>query len=117
MEAKDDGPDETEDEAMVAIDDVMGAHVLQVDPLLLEELQGLVHIFQTVDTHASLGGFWLTTERKEKDGKEIFIETRVSTREKEMIHGIRKGDKIIKNVRFDKRSISPVVHQTAPPAV
>ena len=54
---------------MVAVDDVMGAHVLQVDPLLLEELQGLVHILQTVDTHSALSGFWLKTERKAKDGK------------------------------------------------
>ena len=59
LEAKDDGPDEAEDEAMVAVDDVVGAHVLQVDPLLFEELQSLVHVLQAVDTHPALSGFWL----------------------------------------------------------
>ena len=44
---------------MVAIDDVMGPHVLQVNPLFLEELQGLVHILQAVDTHAAFGGLGL----------------------------------------------------------
>jgi len=35
----------------------MGAHVLKMDSLLLQELKGLVHILQTVDAHSSLGGF------------------------------------------------------------
>lgn len=63
LEAKDDGPDEAEDEAVVAVDNVMGTHVLQMDPLLFEELQGLVHVLQTVDTHPTFGGFWLETKR------------------------------------------------------
>lgn len=44
---------------MVAIHDVVGAHVLQVHTLLLEELQGLVHILQAVDAHLPLCGPWL----------------------------------------------------------
>jgi len=62
LEAKDHGPDEAEDEAMVAVHDVVGAHVLQVDPLLFEELQSLVHVLQTVDAHSAFGGFRLKTE-------------------------------------------------------
>lgn len=61
LEAEDDGPDEAERETMVAIDDVMGAHVLQVDALLLEELQGFVHVLQTVDSHSALRGSGLQT--------------------------------------------------------
>lgn len=64
LEAQDDGPDKAEDEAMVAIDNVVRTHVLQVDPLLFKELQSLVHILQTVDTHPAFGGFWLQTGRK-----------------------------------------------------
>lgn len=59
LEAKDDGPDEPEDETMVAVDDVVGAHVLQMDSLLFEELQRLVHILQTMDTHSAFRGFGL----------------------------------------------------------
>lgn len=44
---------------MVAIYDIMGAHILQVHALLLEELQGFVHILQAVDAHLALGGPWL----------------------------------------------------------
>lgn len=47
---------------MVAIDDIMGTHVLQVDALLLEELQSLIHVLQTVDSHSALCGFGLQTE-------------------------------------------------------
>ena len=54
LEAKDDGPDEAEGEALVAVDDVVGAHVLQVNPLLVEEGQGLVHVLQAVDPHLAL---------------------------------------------------------------
>ena len=56
LEAEDDGPDETQREPVVAVDDVVGAHVLQVDPLLLEELEGLVHVLQAVDPHAASCG-------------------------------------------------------------
>lgn len=59
LEAKDYGPDEAERESVVAVDDVMGAHVLQVNPLLLEELEGLVYVLQAVDPHAPFGGFRL----------------------------------------------------------
>ena len=59
LEAEDYGPDETQGESVVAVDDVVGAHVLQVHLLLLEELQGLVHVLQAVDTHAAFGGLGL----------------------------------------------------------
>ena len=51
---------------MVAVDDVVGPHVLQVDPLLLEELQSLVHVLQTVDTHSAFGGFRLDVGNRRK---------------------------------------------------
>lgn len=63
LEAQDDGPDEAQREAVVPVDDVVGAHVLQVDPLLLQELQGLVHVLQAVDAHPALGGFGLKDEK------------------------------------------------------
>lgn len=44
---------------MVAVHNVVGAHVLQVHTLLLEELQGLVHVLQAVDAHLPLRGLWL----------------------------------------------------------
>ena len=59
LEAEDDGPDEAQREAVVSVHDVVGAHVLQVDPLLLQELQSLVHVLQAVDPHPALGGFGL----------------------------------------------------------
>lgn len=49
---------------MVAVDDVVGAHVLQMDSLLFEELQRLVHILQTMDTHSAFRGFGLKTIEK-----------------------------------------------------
>lgn len=51
---------------MVAVDDVMGAHVLQVDALLLEELQGFIHILQTVDSHSALRRFGLQIANDER---------------------------------------------------
>lgn len=48
---------------MVAINNVMGAHVLQVDALLLEELQGFIHVLQAVDSHPALRGFGLQTAK------------------------------------------------------
>ena len=53
LEAEDDGPDEAQREAMVPVHDVVGAHVLQVHALLLQELQSLVHVLQGVDAHAA----------------------------------------------------------------
>lgn len=44
---------------MVAVHNVVGAHVLQVYTLLLEELQGLVHVLQAMDAHLPLRGLWL----------------------------------------------------------
>lgn len=49
---------------MVAINNVVGTHVLQMDPLLFEELKSLVHIFQTVDTHPAFCGFWLQRQEE-----------------------------------------------------
>ena len=46
LEAQDDGPDQPQGQSVVPIHDVMRAHVLQVHTLLLQELQGLVHVFQ-----------------------------------------------------------------------
>lgn len=59
LEAEDDGPDEAQSEAVVSVYNIVGAHVLQVNPLLLQKLQSLVHILQTVDPHPTLGGFGL----------------------------------------------------------
>ena len=56
LESKDDCPDETECEPGRSVDNVVGAHVLQVDPLLVEEAQRLVHILQAVDPHLAFGG-------------------------------------------------------------
>lgn len=64
LEAQDDGPDETQDETMVTVHDVMWPHVLQVNPLFFEELQSLVHILQAVDTHPAFGRFRLWREER-----------------------------------------------------
>ena len=70
LEAEDDGPDEAEGEAVVAVDDVVGAHVLQVNLLFFEELQGLVHVLQAVDPHAALSGFRLREGEGEREREE-----------------------------------------------
>lgn len=62
LEAQDDGPDEPEAEARVAVHDVMWAHVLQVHSLLSQELQCFVHVFQTVNAHLTLGRSRLWTQ-------------------------------------------------------
>lgn len=67
LEAEDDGPDEAQRQAVVPVHDVVGAHVLQVDPLLLQELQSLVHVLQTVDPHPAFGGFGLQRNREEEE--------------------------------------------------
>ena len=59
LEPQDDGPDETEGESGVAVHDVVGAHILQVNSLLVEEAQGLVHVLQAVNSHLSFGRFGL----------------------------------------------------------
>lgn len=59
LEAKDDGPNEAQCQPVVSIHNVMGSHVLQVNPLLLQELQSFVYILQTVDPHPAFGGLWL----------------------------------------------------------
>lgn len=44
---------------MVAIHNVVGAHIFQVDPLLFEELQGFVYVLQAVDPHTAPCRPWL----------------------------------------------------------
>ena len=56
LESKDDCPDETECEPGRPVDNVVCAHVFQVDSLLVQEAQGLVHVLQAVDSHLALGG-------------------------------------------------------------
>lgn len=51
LEPQDDGPDETQVQSRVAVDDVVRAHVLQMHALLSQELQRFVNVFQAVDTH------------------------------------------------------------------
>ena len=65
LETQDDGPDEAKSQPVVPVHDVVGPHVLKMDSLLLQELQGLVHILQTVDAHSSLGGFRLEVGEQE----------------------------------------------------
>jgi len=64
LEAQDDGPDEAEHQAVVPVHDVVRAHVLQVNPLLLQELQRFVHVLQAVDTHPAFGGLGLKQKHK-----------------------------------------------------
>lgn len=51
LEAQNDSPDETKTEPRVAVDDVMGPHVLQMNSLFAQKLKRLVHVLQAVDTH------------------------------------------------------------------
>jgi len=60
LEAQDNGPDETEIEGGVAIDNIVGSNVLEMDALFPQELQCLVHILQTMDAHLALGGLGQT---------------------------------------------------------
>lgn len=59
LEAQNDGPDEAQCEAVVAINNVMRAHVLKVNTLFFEELQSFVHILQTVNSHTAFCGLRL----------------------------------------------------------
>ena len=51
LEAKDDGPYKTQRQTRTAVDDVVGTHVLQVDTLIFQKLEGFFDVFQAVDTH------------------------------------------------------------------
>lgn len=64
LETEDDGPDKTERESVIAVDDIMRTHVLQVDPLFLQKLQGLVNVLQAVDAHTTLRWLRLQTDRR-----------------------------------------------------
>jgi hypothetical protein len=63
LEPEDDGPDETEGESGVSVDDVVSAHVLEVDPLLVQEGERLVDVLQAVNTHLALGWAWLKKQK------------------------------------------------------
>lgn len=67
LEAQNDSPDEAEGQPVVSIHNVMGAHVLKMDSLLLEELKSLVDILQTMDPHPSLSGFRLKNRKQTED--------------------------------------------------
>lgn len=64
LEAQDDSPDEAQHQAVIAINNVMRPHVLQMHTLLLEKLQGFVHILQAVNSHAPFGGLRLQDKFK-----------------------------------------------------
>lgn len=59
LKAQDDGPDEAQGETVVAVHNVMRAHIFKMNLLLLEKLQRFVNILQAVDTHAAFGRPWL----------------------------------------------------------
>lgn len=69
LEAEDDGPDEAQRQAVVPVHDVVRAHVLQVDSLLLQELQRFVHVLQTVDPHSAFGWLGLQRGRGQRQGE------------------------------------------------
>lgn len=78
LEAQDDGPDEAQGQPVVPIYDVVRPHVLKVDSLLLQELEGLVHVLQTVDAHSPLGGFRLEmSEQKVKTSSNGYRQARI----------------------------------------
>ncbi len=52
LEVKDDGPDETEGQLGVAVDDVLAPDVDQLDLLVAEEAQRRLHVLYRVETHA-----------------------------------------------------------------
>ena len=64
LEPQDDRPDETQSQPRVSVYDVVRAHVLQVDSLLIQEAQSLVNIFQAVDSHFTFCRFWLQSKSR-----------------------------------------------------
>ena len=64
LEVEDDGPDEAEGESGAPVDDVVSAHVLQVNALVVEEGERLVHVLQAVNSHFALGRARLQRERE-----------------------------------------------------
>lgn len=59
LEAQNDGPNETETEPRVSVNDVVGSHILQMHSLFAQELQRFIHILQAVDTHLAFCWAWL----------------------------------------------------------
>lgn len=101
---------------MVAVDDVVGAHVLQMDPLFFEELQSLVHILQTVDAHPAFSGLWLQVGGKKKENRQE-TEKKKNMKYKRMRCNIKKWKGKVRKCEVYLRSLLPGVHRTAPPAV
>jgi len=62
LEPKDDGPDETQGEPGVAVDDIVCTHVFQVDALLVQEGESFVHVLQAVNAHFTLG--WARLQKR-----------------------------------------------------
>lgn len=55
LEAKDDCPDETKRQSRASVNNIVGADILQVDPLVTQKLECFFHILQTVDPHFPFG--------------------------------------------------------------
>ena len=64
LEAKNDGPNKTKSKARISIDNIMWAKILEMDMLVSQELQGLIHILQTMDSHLPPGGTRLEGNRQ-----------------------------------------------------
>jgi len=62
LEPQDDGPDETEGEPRISINDVVCAHVFQVHALLVQEGERLVDVLQAVNSHFTLG--WARLQKR-----------------------------------------------------
>lgn len=76
LESQDNGPYETKTESRIAVDDVVGAHVLQVHALLAQELQRFVHVLQAMDTHLAFRWTGLYIQKQPSLSKP-FIRTQV----------------------------------------
>jgi len=63
LEPQNDGPDETEGEPGISINDVVCAHVFEVDALLVQEGESLVHVLEAVNAHFALGRARLKEKR------------------------------------------------------
>lgn len=83
LETKDDGPNETQGETVIPVHNIMWAHVFQMDFLLLEKLQGFVHILQAVNTHTAFGRPWLW----EAEGKEALFKLLTKRNHTTFVHG------------------------------
>ena len=55
-EAQDQGPDQAEDDLAIAVDDVLGADVGQLDLAALDEVEGDVDVLEALDAEFGAGG-------------------------------------------------------------